>query len=108
VPIGHANDGAGSIRLPARHTGTVGLKPTRGRIPIGPDIAEAFYGGVQFGAKVLRRADEGNERPTTTNKRTSGRDVVTQAASKGPGDHSCSGNDREHSRCDEADGSRLG
>jgi amidase len=46
VPIGHANDGAGSIRLPARHTGTVGLKPTRGRIPIGPDIAEAFYGGV--------------------------------------------------------------
>ncbi|MFC9786325.1 amidase [Rhodococcus sp. NPDC127528] len=46
VPIGHANDGAGSIRIPAGHTGTVGLKPSRGRIPIGPGIAEAFYGNV--------------------------------------------------------------
>lgn len=46
VPIAHANDGAGSIRIPACHTGTVGLKPSRGRVPIGPDLAEAFYGNV--------------------------------------------------------------
>lgn len=54
LPMGHGGDGGGSIRIPSSACGLFGLKPTRARNPLGPDVGESWGGYVQPG--VLTRS----------------------------------------------------
>lgn len=53
VPVAHANDVGGSIRIPASACGVVGLKPTRGRVDYGTN-APAAWGGALIDHAVTR------------------------------------------------------
>lgn len=53
IPAAHATDGGGSIRIPASCCGLFGLKPSRGRVPMGPPRTEG-WGGLSVHHAVTR------------------------------------------------------
>ncbi len=53
LPVAHASDGGGSIRIPASCTGLFGVKPTRARVPMGPHAGEG-WGGMSTAHVVSR------------------------------------------------------
>ena len=54
VPMAAASDGGGSIRIPASCCGIFGLRPSRGRVSVGPGSGEIWFGASSEG--VLSRS----------------------------------------------------
>lgn len=57
LPMAHANDGGGSIRIPASCCGIFGLKPTRARNSLGPDMGDMFSGLIAEHAVTISVRD---------------------------------------------------
>jgi len=57
VPMAHGSDGGGSIRIPASCCGAFGFKPTRARVPLGPNQFESWNGCTQHHALTISVRD---------------------------------------------------
>ena len=70
VPMAHASDGGGSIRVPASECGLVGLKPSRGRISQGPKVGEGWAGATTDGVVSLSVRDTATMLDVIAGRRT--------------------------------------
>jgi amidase len=89
-PIAHANDGGGSIRIPASYCGLVGFKPSRGRVP---RLAQSWLGAVVEGVVSRTVAESaavldaicGPDQEAWYNAPVPERSFATEAGSAAPG-----------------------
>ncbi|MBJ7454187.1 MAG: hypothetical protein JHC71_19185, partial [Blastococcus sp.] len=84
VPIAHASDGGGSIRIPSSECALVGLKPTRARVSHGPEVGEGWAGATTDG--VVTRTVRGLSRRRRP-RRATARAAGLQRRARHPGRH---------------------